>query len=58
MNNDIASRASVIADAVAGLKQYEWSRIKMAIDKKFSSESAKITLEDSEELKNAIQMEF
>lgn len=58
MDKDISRRVSIIAEAVAGLKYYEWSRIKTAIDKKFSSTSAKVVVEDVEELKKAIQMEF
>ena len=48
----------MIAEAEAGLKYYEWSRIKMAIDKKFSSTSARVVVGDIEELKKAIQIEF
>ena len=48
----------MIAEAVTGLKYYEWSRIEMAINKKFSSTSAKVVVEDAEELKKAIQIEF
>lgn len=50
-------RIALVAEAVSGLKYYEWSRIRTAIDKKFSLASAKVTLEDAEELKMAIQME-
>lgn len=55
---DRERRIAMLAEAVAGLKYYEWSRIKMAIDKKFSSASSKVVLEDTEELKKAIQIEF
>ncbi len=55
---DKERRIAMIAEAVAGLKYYEWSRVKMAIDKKFSSTSAKVVMEDVEELKKAIQIEF
>jgi len=48
----------MIAEAVTGLKYYEWSRIETAINKKFSSTSAKVVMEDAEELKKAIQIEF
>lgn len=58
MENDIEKRASIIAEAVVGLTNSEWSRIKVAIDKKFSSASSKVKLEDTEELKRAIQLEF
>lgn len=58
MDKDMERRVSIIAEAVTGLKYSEWSRIKVAIDKKFSSESAKVKLEDAEEVKRAIQIEF
>lgn len=58
MNEDISRRISIIAEAVTGLKYYEWSRIKTAIDRKYSSASAKVKLEDAEELKDAIEVEF
>lgn len=58
MNEDISRRISIIAGAVTGLKYYEWSRIKTAIDRKYSSASAKVKLEDAEELKDAIEVEF
>lgn len=51
-------RIVMIAEAVTGLEYCEWSRIKMAIDKKFSSTSAKVVIKDVEELKKAIQIEF
>ena len=55
---DRKRRIAMIAEAVTGLKYYEWSRIEMAINKKFSSTSAKVVVEDAEELKKAIQIEF
>lgn len=58
MDKDLERRVTMISEAVSGLKYYEWLRIKMAIDKKFSSESSKVRLENPEELKNAIQVEF
>ncbi len=58
MNEDILIKISIIAEAVTGLRYYEWSRIKTAIDKKYSSASAKVKLEDTEELKSAIEVEF
>ncbi len=56
--NEAEQRIALIAEAVSGLKYYEWSRIKMAIDKKFSSASAKVVLGDAEELTKAIRTEF
>ncbi len=58
MDNQMNKRIALIAKAVAGLKRHEWERIRVAIDKKFSSASAKVVLEDTEELANAIQIEF
>ncbi len=58
MNEDIATKISIIAEAVTGLRYCEWSRIKTAIDKKYSSASAKVKLEDTEELKSAMEVEF
>ena len=55
---DKERRIAMIAEAVAGLKYYEWSRIEMEINKKFSSASSKVVMEDAEELKKAIQIEF
>lgn len=55
---ELEERVCAIAEAVAGLKCHEWSRIKRAIDIKFSSASAKVALEDAEELKQAIRNEF
>lgn len=48
-----------ISKIVCGLKCYEWNKIKVAIDKKFSSEQAKIELNASpDEIKKAIKLEF
>lgn len=58
MEIDMEKRISMIAGAITGLKYHEWSRIKIAVDKKFSSASARVKLEDAEELKRAIQTEF
>lgn len=58
MDKDISRKVSIIAEAVTGLSYYKWSRIKTVIDKKYSSASARIKLEDAEELKNAIEVEF
>ena len=51
-------RVMLIAEAVAGLKYSDWSRIKTAIDKMFSSASNRVKLEDAEELKVAIEIEL
>lgn len=55
IDKDMEKRIDMIAEAVIGLKSHEWSRIKAAIDQKFSSASARVELKDTEELKRAIQ---
>lgn len=48
-----------ISKVVSGLKYYEWNKIRNAIDKKFSSEQAKVGINASpDEIKNAINLEF
>lgn len=51
-------RIKAISELVVGLKFYEWSRIRTAIDKKFSSAANRIELSDAEEIARAIQIEF
>ena len=47
-----------IAELMVGLKFYEWSRIRTAIDKKFSSAANRVELSDAEEVEKAIRLEF
>lgn len=55
---ELEDKIKAMSELVVGLKYYEWSRIKTAIDKKFSSASNKIELSDAEEIVRAIKMEF
>lgn len=54
----VEDKVKAIAELVAGLKFYEWSRIRTAIDKKFSSAANRVELSDAEEIAKAIQREF
>ncbi|MBO5004203.1 MAG: hypothetical protein J6D03_02910 [Clostridia bacterium] len=48
-----------IAKIVSELKYYEWNKIRNAIDRKFSSEQAKVGINASpDDIKNAISLEF
>ncbi len=48
-----------IAELVTDLKYYEWNKIKVAIDKKYSSEQAKVKINASpDEIVNAIKLEI
>lgn len=44
--------------AIEGIKMHEWSRIKQKVDMHFSSEAAKVQLDDSPELKRNLEVEF
>ena len=47
-------RIRAMSGLVAGLKYYEWSRIRAAIDKKFSSASNRVELSDAEEIERLL----
>lgn len=51
-------RISILVEQLAGLKQYEWSRIKQQVDMMFSSKAAKVELDDLSELKRNLEIEF
>lgn len=55
---ELDNKIQAISEIVTGLKFYEWSRIKVAIDKKFSSASNRVELSDAEEIARAIRLEF
>ena len=46
----LKEKIKIIAEAVVGLKHYEWARIRNTIDKKFSSASSRVELMNAEEL--------
>lgn len=43
---------------IIGMKPSEWSRLKIAVDKEFSSMSNRLILNDTESLKRKIETEF
>lgn len=49
---------AILVEQFKGLKQYEWVRIKQQIDMIFSSKAAKVELDDLEELKRNLELEF
>lgn len=55
---ELEDKIKNISELVVGLKFYEWSRIKMAIDKKFAQASSSAELSDAEEIVRAIKLEF
>jgi len=55
MNQDKISR---LVNILNGLNQSDWSRVKKIIDMSFSSKAAKVELDDSNELKRDLEIEF
>lgn len=47
-------KIEVVAEALCGLKKYEWIQIKEAIDFHFDRKSAKLQLDGSKDLKEFI----
>lgn len=47
-----------ISNIVSKIKYHDWRKIATAIEKKYSSEQAKVQLTNAEEIKKAIQIEF
>lgn len=47
-----------ISKLLTGLKRYEWSRLKIAVETMFDSASAKLELDDTESLRRTIAMQF
>lgn len=47
-----------IAENLAGLKYYEWSRVKVAVERMYSAASAKIELKDVEEIHKNLSLEL
>ena len=44
-----------LAEALSGLKKYQWEQIKVVVDKLFQSKSARLELDAPKELENAIK---
>ena len=53
-----AKQLNEIANLLTGVKKYEWSRIKIAIDRMYDSASNKISLKDTEAIRRNIYIEM
>ena len=47
-----------IARLLTGLKRYEWSKLKIAIERMYDSASCKVSLDDAESLQKNISLEM
>lgn len=47
-----------LSNIVSKIKYHDWKKIVIAVEKKYSSEQAKMQLTNAEEIKKAIQIEF
>lgn len=47
-----------LARLLTGLKRYEWSRIKVAVERMYDSASNKIALDDTESIQKNISLEM
>ena len=43
---------------LSGLKRYEWSRLKIAVERMYDSASCKLALEDAESIQKNIALEM
>ena len=48
----------MIAEMLSGLKRYEWSRLKIAIERMYDSASCKLSLGDAESIQKNIALEM
>lgn len=53
-----AVKIKEIAQALSGLKAYEWSSVKIAVERMYSSEAAKAELPGTEEIQKNISNEI
>ncbi len=51
-------KIKLLAELVAGMTRAEWSRLVVAVEKKFDAENARIVLTDSASIERAIKLEF
>lgn len=51
-------KIKAIAEMLSGLKRYEWSRLKIAIERMYDSASCKLALEDAESIQKNIALEM
>lgn len=47
-----------LSKLLTGLKRYEWSRIKVAVERMYDSASNKIALDDTESIQKNISLEM
>ncbi len=47
-----------ISEMLSGLKRYEWSRLKIAVERMYDSASCKLSLGDAESIQRNIQLEM
>ena len=52
------TKLNAIINSLIGLKAYEWSRVKIAVERMYSSASAKIELGDAEEIRKNLELEL
>lgn len=50
-------KIKIIAENLTGLKRYEWSKLKIAIEKMYDSASCKLSLDDTESIHKNILLE-
>lgn len=46
---------NIIAEALSGLKKYQWEQLKVVVDKLFQSKSARLELDAPQELEESIR---
>lgn len=51
-------KIKTIAEMLSGLKRYEWSRLKIAIERMYDSASCKLSLGDAEYIQKNIALEM
>lgn len=51
-------KAAIIAETVKGMTYAEWSRLCVAIDKKFSLKASRVQFDNSEDIQKAILLEL
>lgn len=51
-------KIKIIAEILTGLKRYEWSRLKIAVERMYDSASCKLSLDDTESIHKNISLEM
>ena len=47
-----------ISEMLSGLKRYEWSRLKISVERMYDSASCKLSLGDAESIQRNIKLEM